>query len=158
MPRLTKILDDRAHRAFAVCIDGTIEGFVSTARGATDLLDTLTDQLRTRPAAAVVAPFAQLHIGDDVSGNPLPHATVRDLYEGAFGPAFQRASVTYDRGSALAWNATFAWNALTVDLRFTLPDLWRVSMVNGIDSVPFVHTDCAAINWSRLTAALQRLN
>jgi len=157
MPRVT-VLSNHAHRTFAVCLDGVLEGFVATYRGALDLGDRLTDQVRTRPAAAVIAPLAQLHVGDDVSGDPLPHTTVGTLYDAAFGPAFQQTyAVTYDRGAALTWTATLVWNALTLDLRFTLSDFWRVSVVNGITSVPFVHADCPVTNRSRLTAALQCL-
>lgn len=157
MPRLSGILDDHAQRSFALCHDGSIEGHLPTYQAAFDALQSLADQALARPAATVTDPFWPLQTGDQ-AGDPITDADALALFHQAFGAdGAADYGFTYACVYGIAWLAQFSYRGIAIDLCFNAPDIWRVSLPDRCDSVPFIHTDRPPILRMRLREALDRL-
>lgn len=157
MPRLSGILTDHAQRSFALCHDGSIEGHLPTYQAAYDALDSFAQQALTRPGHAGAHPFWDLQTGD-TRGDVIPEEAASALFHQAFGADFAADyGFTYACVYGIAWLARFSYRGIAIDLCFNAPDIWRVSLPDRCDSVPFVHTDRPPILRMRLREALDRL-
>ena len=157
MPRLSGILDDHAQRSFALCHDGYIEGHLPTYQAAYDALDSFAHQALTRPGHAGAHPFWDLQNGN-TRGDPITEAAAIALFHQAFGPTFTADHrVVYACVYGFAWLALFSYQGCAIELCFNAADIWRVSLADRCDSVPFIHTDRPLLLCTRLREALDRL-
>jgi hypothetical protein len=157
MARISGVFDDHAQGNFALCHDNVIEGHLPTYQAASDALESFAEQARSRAPIVVIQPFWALQAGDQ-SGNSLPETAAQALFGAAFGPTFTTDyGVTYAEMYGIVWVARFSWKGTPIELCFNALDIWRVSMIDRCDSVPFLHFASWPVLRKRLNQALDRL-